>query len=782
MKLRHVFLLAFLLAALPAFGQLVLVGGCAASATSCTPATVGGHTFASGQFIYTFAFRTATTAPTLSSSPTFTGLDTASASSSSFRSGCAVSTSGSPSSGTWANATRVVTLIYSGSPATSTANCASSGVGGKTASGTSGTTSTITYTGITLTHGDGSSWVIGAAGGSAAVCTPATVLHAEESSTDLVGNDTNGGVTSFSTLTCTGSTGNWKSDTVELLSTTLAAPTFTPDAGGFTTVGGVYVTINLPGGATGCYTTDNSTPTGSPDGTCSHGSTYSAPVLISTSGTVLQAIATESGFVNSAVKNSTYTLTTPFSMLSLMGAGIGGFALIPPNTFYESWGGGSESCGFGGASSCNQFWNLASGTNATVTSCPAGGTVPATNCLKLAHNATQTSLQSYGTMPLIPQSTGAVSTLTFSFYYTSATLQAFNTALVLQVVASGAQAYQTVSNSSGSGQWYWNDGNTAETVSTNTWHYITVVINGASSYSSLDGGTHQTFTAPAHDYDEIILNSDTNSSDFYYGPITITTTYDGGWPPSSISDWAGGSGTPTATNLAAGTHCGNGVWGESGSTLTFTFDNTTSIPFPGNHSACGTSYGGNTGVSLKAAWTPTSSSDSWGIGINTTYSNLYWGVYWRTNVSDFTNLTFTDQGGSSGSVGSDSTAWHICGSTSTTQCIGATPYTYLLICNENGAGTTIGCAQITNATWYWITGENLSTGADYLNVYNVNQTTGAVGSLVASFGPAGNPDNAPGAMQVRLGDVGGEAPGASMSSWYENLIITYADGSFPVLP
>lgn len=316
-----------MLATLPAFGQLVLVGGCSATAaTSCTPATVGGHSFASGQFIYTFAFRTATTAPTLSSSPTFTALDTASASTSSFRSGCAVSTSSSPSSGTWANATRVVTLIYSGSPATTTANCASSGVGGKTTAGTSGTTSTITYTGITLTHGDGSSWVIGAAGGSAAVCTPATILHSEESATDLVGNDTNGGVTSFSTLTCTGSAGNWKSDTVELLSTTLATPTYTPDAGGFTTVGGVYVTIGLAGGATGCYTTDNSTPTASPDGTCSHGSTYSAPVLISTSGTVLQAIATESGFVNSAVKNSTFTLQTPFSMLSLMGTGIGGFA------------------------------------------------------------------------------------------------------------------------------------------------------------------------------------------------------------------------------------------------------------------------------------------------------------------------------------------------------------------------------------------------------------------------------------------------------------------------
>lgn len=315
-----------MLATLPAFGQLVLVGGCSATAaTSCTPATVGGHSFASGQLIYTFAFRTATTAPTLSSSPTFTALDTASASASSFRSGCAVSTSGSPSSGTWANATRVVTLIYSGSPATTTANCASSGVGGKTTAGTSGTTSTITYTGITLTHGDGSSWVIGAAGGSAAVCTPATILHSEESATDLVGNDTNGGVTSFSTLTCTGSAGNWKSDTVELLSTTLATPTYTPDAGGFTTVGGVYVTIGLAGGATGCYTTDNSTPTASA-GSCTHGSPYSAPVLISTSGTVLQAIATETGFANSAVKNSTFTLTTPFSMLSLMGTGVGGFA------------------------------------------------------------------------------------------------------------------------------------------------------------------------------------------------------------------------------------------------------------------------------------------------------------------------------------------------------------------------------------------------------------------------------------------------------------------------
>jgi hypothetical protein len=309
--IRHILLTAFLVLGLRAFGQIVLVGGCAANATNCTPAVKSGKTFASGQFIYTFAYRTATTAPTLSSSPTFTQIATASASSSSFRSGCAVATSGSPSSGTWANATYVVTLIYSGSPATTTANCVTTGVGFKTAAGTSGTGTTVTFTGGTLTRTAGNSWVVGAMGDSTTACYPASGLTSEEATGLINGGDTEGGVASFSSKTCTGS-GNWKSDTFEIFGQH-ATPTFGTNGG--SSNNNMSTTI-LDGDASVvlCLTLNGDTPTAGTPGTCDSDSgnelTYSSSITINHTGTVVKAIATSVGVTNSAVATSSaFTLT-----------------------------------------------------------------------------------------------------------------------------------------------------------------------------------------------------------------------------------------------------------------------------------------------------------------------------------------------------------------------------------------------------------------------------------------------------------------------------------------
>jgi hypothetical protein len=68
------------------------------------------------------------------------------------------------------------------------------------------------------------------------------------------------------------------------------------------------VSLVLPGGATGCYTTDGSTPAAATAGTCSPGSTaYSKPIVVSSSETI-QAIATEVGYLNSSVASAGYTI------------------------------------------------------------------------------------------------------------------------------------------------------------------------------------------------------------------------------------------------------------------------------------------------------------------------------------------------------------------------------------------------------------------------------------------------------------------------------------------
>lgn len=295
---RLVLLCMLLCACAPAWAQLTLVGGCAATATSCTPATIGGHSFAAGQFQYTFAMRTATTAPTLPG--TFTALDTASASSSSFRSGCLVMTSSAPDSSAWTNATRVMTLIYSGTAATATANCVTAGVGFHTSSGTSGTTSTVTVTGGTLANTGGTSVVIGAVGSSAATCLPPAFPSQETTTNGAIGDLE--GASSYSTSTCTGSTGNWKSDTVELLAAPVATPTSSPGAGTYTSTQTVTLS-DATSGASIVYCTDS-------PGTCTPSTAYTGSFTVSSTSHV-RAKATKSGMPTSAVLDDFYSICTP---------------------------------------------------------------------------------------------------------------------------------------------------------------------------------------------------------------------------------------------------------------------------------------------------------------------------------------------------------------------------------------------------------------------------------------------------------------------------------------
>lgn len=71
----------------------------------------------------------------------------------------------------------------------------------------------------------------------------------------------------------------------------------------------VTITVASPASSTICYTTNGDTPAATTPGTCSTGSTYSGPVSIIATGTVLKAIGTKAGYTNSAVQSATYTLT-----------------------------------------------------------------------------------------------------------------------------------------------------------------------------------------------------------------------------------------------------------------------------------------------------------------------------------------------------------------------------------------------------------------------------------------------------------------------------------------
>lgn len=86
----------------------------------------------------------------------------------------------------------------------------------------------------------------------------------------------------------------------------VAVPTFFPVAGTYTSTQSVTL-ATATSGATICYTVDGSTPTASA-GTCTHGTTYSTAISVSTTQTI-KAIGSKSAFTDSSVASALYTIT-----------------------------------------------------------------------------------------------------------------------------------------------------------------------------------------------------------------------------------------------------------------------------------------------------------------------------------------------------------------------------------------------------------------------------------------------------------------------------------------
>ena len=192
---------------------IVRDGSCAAATTSCTLSP----TPAVGDIVLTFAYRSAITAPTLPAS--WTSISTASGSGSSFRLGCQKLASGA-SSGTWTNATQVISVAYKNvfSNTFATANCNSLVVAFN--NNTSGSASTtMNYQALTLHDKSGMPWgVVFGADLTVAPCVPSamTTIQTNGSGPGVAAFDTNGGVTSFTSHTCTVASSSWRTAVVEI--------------------------------------------------------------------------------------------------------------------------------------------------------------------------------------------------------------------------------------------------------------------------------------------------------------------------------------------------------------------------------------------------------------------------------------------------------------------------------------------------------------------------------------------------------------------------------------
>ena len=141
-----------------------------------------------------------------------------------------------------------------------------------------------------------------------------------------------GSTGTFNAQATQASSGGWAGVTIALKPAplTAAAPSFSPNGVvlGFTSPATTPTLTSSTSGATICYTTNGTTPTATTAGTCSTGTTLTNGGSISLSSIVtVKALATESGYANSAVSSATFTLVPD---QPLVGAGSSN-----PETFSE---------------------------------------------------------------------------------------------------------------------------------------------------------------------------------------------------------------------------------------------------------------------------------------------------------------------------------------------------------------------------------------------------------------------------------------------------------------
>jgi hypothetical protein len=188
--------------------------------------------FASGDIAITFAFRDGnTTNPTIPAG--WTNItNTSDGTSCSVSVGWRQLVNSDTTTGTWTNASRVVVVVYRGCEPFITP------VGG--GANSAGTTNTVTYGAVTMTRGDGTSWVLGLVGhrstdttvDSAAISGMTARGGGVDATAEAHAWDTNGGVASWSSTnqTITGTASGWVTRTVELLALPAQVDSVTPAA------------------------------------------------------------------------------------------------------------------------------------------------------------------------------------------------------------------------------------------------------------------------------------------------------------------------------------------------------------------------------------------------------------------------------------------------------------------------------------------------------------------------------------------------------------------------
>jgi len=210
--MRHLAKVAMLIVlSLPTWAAISRTGSCSALSTTCTLSASNA-----GDLVVVVAFGNS---GTISRPAGWTQIATSTAGTITFLAACEEST-GSTTIGTWTSAGEIVAASYGGTAVGTSSNCNTTGVGGTGEANSTSLTTSVTCEGVTMSRNSGSSWVACFEGLTAneAGCTPTGMTAFASSVNRVIGNDTNGGTTTWSNTTCSvGSSTEYWAFTAEIL-------------------------------------------------------------------------------------------------------------------------------------------------------------------------------------------------------------------------------------------------------------------------------------------------------------------------------------------------------------------------------------------------------------------------------------------------------------------------------------------------------------------------------------------------------------------------------------
>lgn len=433
-------------------------------------------------------------------------------------------------------------------------------------------------------------------------------------------------------------------------------------------------------------------------------------------------------------------------------------------TLTESFGEGSQLCWVGGPSTCNYTWSVGTGTAQTIeamTGTPPANTACA-NAIKI-NTASPGNVVYLAGFPRIPSGTAFDVYFTFTLDSTVGMATYSNVALVrMGTDADGGSntVFSTGFYKVGSTTKLGGSGGVAITEGKAYQVHIHVEPGTGASYTDV-GGTSYTWTASAKDALYLILGTTSSSYVAHIGNIRIDSALGAASPISLYADFENGSDGDmlTTTNLAAGTHGGNGVWTTSSSPTRMTIETDAELSLHRSIAIGELTYndsGSTRGISLDYLGTAdqwvqytfyaTSPAASMGFFVKSPATDsAYYPLVFLAGGSDYACLMFNNN------------------------------QMYLeVIGNPNGDPDTGSKYTYSAGSWYYVTIKWLGTsGASMsLAIYETSTWT-----QVANMTKTATGTGVPNYIKINMGDNG-----ASGVFFIDDLKVDYVHGTFPLLP